>query len=92
MVKSLQIKYFLLPLQYRNTIKTMAQKIKANQIDWEDYRESVENSIRNERLWATEFSRGNIADLEHELDLIDNEDYEELLDMYDDDIWERYLK
>lgn len=70
----------------------MAQKIKANQIDWEDYRESVENSIRNERLWATEFSRGNIADLEYELDLIDNEDYKELLDMYDDDIWERYLK
>lgn len=70
----------------------MAQKIKANQIDWEDYRESVENSIRNERLWATEFSRGNIADLEYELELIDNEEYEELLDMYDDDIWERYLK
>lgn len=70
----------------------MAQKIKANQVDWESYRESVENSIRNERLWATEFSRGNIADLEYELELIDDEEYEELLDMYDDDIWERYLK
>ena len=70
----------------------MAQKIKANQIDWDAYRDSVENSIRNERLWATEFSRGNIADLEHELELIDDEEYEELLDMYDDDIWERYLK
>ena len=70
----------------------MAQKIKANQIDWESYRESVENSIRNERLWATEFSRGNIADLEYELELIDDEEYEELLDMYDDDIWEQYLK
>ena len=70
----------------------MAQKIKANQIDWESYRESVENSIRNERLWATEFSRGNIADLEYELDLIDNEDYDELLEKYDDDIWEQYLK
>jgi hypothetical protein len=70
----------------------MAQKIKANQIDWESYRESVENSISNERLWATEFSRGNIADLEYELELIDDEEYEELLDMYDDDIWERYLK
>lgn len=82
-------------MQYRNTIKTiktMAQKIKANQIDWEDYRESVENSIRNERLWATEFSRGNIADLEYELELIDNEEYEELLDMYDDDVWKDYLK
>lgn len=70
----------------------MAQKIKANQVDWESYRESVENSIRNERLWATEFSRGNIADLEYELELIDDEEYDELLDMYDDDIWERYLK
>ena len=70
----------------------MAQKIKANQIDWEDYRESVEKSIRNERLWATEFSRGNIADLEYELDLIDNEDYDELLEKYDDDVWELYLK
>ena len=69
----------------------MAQKIKANQIDWDAYRDSVENSIQNERLWATEFSRGNIADLEHELELIDDEEYEELLDMYDDDIWERYL-
>ena len=70
----------------------MAQKIKANQIDWDAYRDSVENSIRNERLWATEFSRGNIADLEYELELIDDEEYDELLDMYDDDIWERYLK
>ena len=70
----------------------MAQKIKANQIDWESYRENVENSIRNERLWATKFSRGNIADLEYELELIDDEEYEELLDMYDDDIWENYLK
>ena len=70
----------------------MAQKIKANQIDWDAYRDSVENSIRNERLWATEFSRGNIADLEYELELIDDEEYEELLDMYDDDIWENYLK
>lgn len=70
----------------------MAQKIKANQVDWNAYRESVEGSISNERLWGTEFSRGNIADLEHELELIDNEEYEELLDMYDDDIWERYLK
>lgn len=69
----------------------MAQKIKANQIDWESYCESVENSIRNERLWATEFSRGNIANLEYELELIDDEDYEELLDMYDDDVWENYL-
>ena len=70
----------------------MAQKIKVTDVDWESYRESVENSIRNERLWATEFSRGNIADLEYELELIDDEEYEELLDMYDDDVWKDYLK
>ena len=67
------------------------KKITYKDVDWESYRENVENSISNERLWATEFSRENIADLEYELELIDNEDYEELFDMYDEDIWERYL-
>ena len=67
------------------------KKITYKDVDWELYRDSVENSIRNERLWATKFSRGNIADLEYELELIDDEDYEELFDMYDTDIWERYL-
>ena len=74
------------------TNKTMTKKkITYKDVDWESYRENVENSIANERLWATEFSRGNIADLEYELELIDNEDYEELFDMYDEDIWECYL-
>ena len=67
------------------------KKITYKDVDWELYRESVEASISNERLWATEFSRGNIADLEYELELIDDEDYEELFDMYDTDIWENYL-
>ena len=74
------------------TNNTMAKKkITYKDVDWESYRDSVENSIRNERLWATEFSRGNIADLEYELELIDDEDYEELFNMYDEDIWENYL-
>lgn len=74
------------------TNNTMAKKkITYKDVDWESYRESVEASISNERLWATEFSRGNIADLEYELELIDDEDYEELFNMYDEDIWERYL-
>lgn len=67
------------------------KKITYKDVDWESYRESVEASISNERLWATEFSRGNIVDLEYELELIDDEDYEELFNMYDEDIWERYL-
>lgn len=67
------------------------KKITYKDVDWELYRESIEASISNERLWATEFSRGNIADLEYELELIDDEDYEELFNMYDEDIWERYL-
>lgn len=67
------------------------KKITYKDVDWESYRENVENSISNERLWATEFSRENIADLEDELDMIDNEEFEELFHMYDEDIWERYL-
>ena len=74
------------------TNKTMAKKkITYKDVDWDLYRDNVEASISNERLWATEFSRGNIADLEYELELIDDEDYEELFNMYDEDIWERYL-
>ena len=68
------------------------KKITYKDVDWEDYRESVEASISNERFWATEFSRGNIADLEYELELIDNEEFEELFNMYDMDVWKDYLK
>lgn len=68
------------------------KKITYKDVDWEDYRESVEASISNERLWATEFSRDNIAELEDELDMIDNEEFEELFDKYDIDVWENYLK
>lgn len=68
------------------------KKITYKDVDWQDYRESVEASISNERLWATEFSRENIADLEDELTMIDNEEFEELFDKYDIDVWEPYLK
>jgi len=68
------------------------KKITYKDVDWEDYRESVEASISNERLWATEFSRENIADLEDELDMIDNEEFEELFNKYDIDVWKYYLK
>lgn len=74
------------------TNKTMAKKkITYKDVDWELYRDNVEASISNEILWATEFSRENIADLEDELDMIDNEEFEELFNMYDEDIWEHYL-
>lgn len=68
------------------------KKITYKDVDWEDYRKSVKASISNERLWGTEFSRENIADLEDELDMIDNEEFEELFDKYDIDVWENYLK
>lgn len=67
------------------------KKITYKDVDWESYRENVESSIANERLWTTEFSRENIANLEDELDMIDNEEFEELFNMYDEDIWEHYL-
>lgn len=70
----------------------MANKIKVADVDWGDYRKSVEGAISNERLWATEFSRENIADLEDELEMIDNEAYEDLLAKYDDEVWEHHLK
>lgn len=67
------------------------KKITYKDVDWESYCDSVESSISNERLWATEFSRDNIADFENELDLIGNEEFEKLFSMYDEDFWNRYL-
>ena len=66
--------------------------ITPDMVDWNAYRRGVEGSISNERLWCTEFSRENIANLEDELDMIDNEEFEELFNMYGTDVWERYLK
>lgn len=68
------------------------KKITYKDVDWELYRDNVEGNISNERIWATEFSRENIANLEDELDMIDNEEFEELFNMYDIDVWEDYLK
>ena len=68
------------------------KKITYKDVDWELYRDNVEANISNERIWATEFSRENIANLEDELDMIDNEEFEELFNMYDIDVWEDYLK
>lgn len=68
------------------------KKITYKDVDWELYRDNVMANISNERIWATEFSRENIANLEDELDMIDNEEFEELFNMYDIDVWEDYLK
>ena len=38
------------------------------------------------------YAEDNIAELEKELELIENEDYETLLSMYDKDVWADYLK
>ena len=54
------------------------KKITYKDVDWESYRENVENSIANERLWATEFSRENIADLEDEEEI--REEIEAIID------------
>ena len=64
-------------------------------IDWNAYRESIENAIKNESLWAlggSDFAEDNIADLEEELEAIDDEDYDFILDKYDDDIFQDFLK
>ena len=68
------------------------KKITYKDVDWELYRDNVEANISNERIWATEFSRENIANFEDELDMIDNEEFEELFNMYDIDVWKDYLK
>ena len=73
----------------------MERKITAEMIDWDAYRESIKGTIKNENLWelgGSDFAEDNIAELEEELECIDNEDYDTILEKYDDDIFEDYLK
>lgn len=71
------------------------RKIKAEMVDWDLYKENVLQDIANENLWllgGSDFAEDNIASLAEELDLINDEDYDTLLNMYDDDVWVHYLK
>lgn len=70
-------------------------KITADMINWDLYKESVEQSIANEELWllgGSDFAEDNIESLKEELELIEAGEFDELLEMYDDDVWEFYLK
>lgn len=70
-------------------------KITSDMINWDLYKESVEQSIANEELWllgGSDFAEDNIESLKEELELIEAGDFDELLEMYDDDVWEFYLK
>jgi hypothetical protein len=69
--------------------------ITPDMVDWNAYRRSVEQSISNETIWGlggSEFAEQNIEELQEELYLIENEDYDELFAKYDDDVWRDYLK
>ena len=71
------------------------KKITYMDVDWELYRDNIEANISNERIWGlggNEFVDDNISALEDELDMIDNEEFEELFNMYDIDVWKDYLK
>lgn len=89
-------KKIILTFVIRNkTENVMEKKITAEMIDWDAYRKSVEGTIKNESLWAlggSDFADDNIAELENELECIDNEDYDTILEKYDDDVFEDYLK
>lgn len=88
-----------MPVQYSHKEKiiknTMASTLTAEMIDWNAYRESVEGSIKNEELWAlggSDFAEDNIAELKEELECIENEDYDTILEKYDDDVMRYYQK
>lgn len=73
----------------------MDRKITAEMIDWDAYRKSIEETIANESLWllgGSDYAEDNIAELEEELECIDDEDYDTILDKYDDDVMQYYLK
>lgn len=69
--------------------------ITAEMIDWDAYKNDVEQSIVNETLWGmggSPHAQDNIRALEEELSLIEDEAYDDILAMYDNDVWVKYLK
>ena len=92
----MEVSFFYIIFVSRNkNNNNMKKKITAEMIDWNAYKESIEEAIKNESLWAlggSDFAEDNIADLEEELEAIDDEDYDFILDKYDDDIFQDFLK
>ena len=73
----------------------MDRKITAEMIDWDAYKKCIEETIANESLWllgGSDFAEDNIAELEEELECIDDEDYDTILDKYDDNVFQYFLK
>ena len=69
--------------------------ITADMVDWDEYKESLEIAIENEKLWGlggSEFAEDNIEMIQEELELIKNKQYTELLEKYDKSVWRDYLK
>lgn len=69
--------------------------ITPDMVNWVAYRDNIERAIANETIWGlggSEFADENIENLKEELDLIENENYDELLSKYDIEVWENYLK
>lgn len=76
--------------------------VSEDMIDWKAYREYLQLSISNERLWAMGCdSQGepsnchveNIERMEDELKAIGNLDYQEIIEAHDDDdYWTDFLK
>ena len=70
-------------------------EITADMVDWDEYKESIEEAIANEKLWGlggSPHADENIKILQEELELIENEEYAELLEKYDKCVWIDYLK
>lgn len=66
-----------------------------SKVNWESVKKDIKSSISNERicgLGGSEFSEENIMRLEEELELIDNEDYESLLDYVDEDYLNEFIE
>lgn len=73
--------------------------MRKEQIDWKAYRKDLVGSLSNERLWALGAAPYdnthlmNMADLEDEIEAIDSEDFDMILEKYEEfpDIFNDFL-
>ena len=75
-------------------------KMNANNIDWMEYRKSLVDDYKNEKIWAMASADEDVANIhldnmeciEREIELIDEGLIEKILEMHEREVFEQFKK
>jgi hypothetical protein len=68
-----------------------------DRIDWVSFKSELQSSLQNEKLWALGDESNesvhleNMARIEHEIQCIEDGDYDSILEYYDESVFDEHL-